>query len=108
MLAPLMRSGAVIVRWGPSQGGQGEFVEAVNIRAQESNPERISPEEFQLKLCAPRMESRPSAPLDVERGVTVAGFVVRREYWWILIGLLFAFLLFESLLAAAVVRQNRS
>jgi len=96
------RSG--FVEWRAARDKGDTLIEAVNVRAAESNPERISPEEFQLKLCAPQLEASQTAPLDFERGVVVSGFAIRREYWRLLIGLLFAFVFLESWHAVRVSR----
>jgi hypothetical protein len=96
------------VRWREAANKDGALIEAVNVRAEESNSERIGAEEFQLKLCAPQLEAGPSASPDFERGVVARGFAIRREYWRFLIGLLFASFFLESLCAAVgQVRQVR-
>jgi hypothetical protein len=97
---------AGFVRWRGTRNEPSEVVEAVNVRAEESNPERISPEEFQLKLCAPQMEPRPTAPSDLVRGSVGSRSDVHREYWRLLVGLLFAFFFVESWHAAARSREN--
>jgi hypothetical protein len=92
------------VRWREARGGPAEEVEAVNVPARESNPEHVGVEEFQLKLSLPRVELREAASLDLERGIVTGGFAIHREYWRILIGVLFLVFFVESWHAATVVR----
>ncbi len=95
------------VRWRSDNSAGRERVEAVNVAAAESNPERISPEELQLKLCAPRVEPREAASTEREPGAIVGGYRIEREYWRWLLGALMLLLVWESLNAAAVGVRRR-
>lgn len=97
-----------LARWRNGGSGSGTLVEAVNVHATESNPERITPEELELKLTAPRMEPAESSPLDLERGVVTGTATNRHEYWRLLIALLFAFFFLESWTAAAIWRKKQA
>ncbi|MCX8036394.1 MAG: BatA domain-containing protein [Candidatus Sumerlaeia bacterium] len=93
---------AGFVRWRSNVAAGGERVEAVNVAPSESNPERVSPEELQLKLCAPRVEPRETSPAEWEHRAVVGGYRIEREYWRWLLGALMMLLIWESLNAAAV------
>ncbi|MCH8332625.1 BatA and WFA domain-containing protein [Candidatus Sumerlaeota bacterium] len=99
---PLSATG--FIRWRGSAESQWEQVDAVNLDADESDPERISVEEFELKLSSVPITSQMAASNDLDQGSLQAGFVVRSEYWRVLLGLLFAFLVLESWYAARLIR----
>jgi len=77
-------------------------VEAVNIDAAESDPARISPAEFAIRLC--------DGPVAPDAGVAGEGAetgAATREYGRAGIGLLLGLLLLESGYAVRLARRSR-
>lgn len=82
------------------------FSEAVNVRAEESDPARVDPEELRLRLCAPRVEADSAGVRDIDPVAAPAGFVVRHEFWRLLVGVLLIVFILESWRAVWISRAG--
>ena len=88
-----------LLRWRPADYAAEERVEAINIAAAESNPARLSPAEFALRLCDAPTALRAADHATAEQ-------TAQREYGRAAVGLLFGLLLLESWYTAHLARQT--
>ena len=90
------------LRWRQSDQPDWQRVEAINIDALESDPARVSPAEFAIRLCdAPVVPGVAASGEDSETGTAT------REYGRAGVGLLLGFLLLESWYATYLARRTR-
>jgi len=98
-------SRAGFLRWRADARADWEQVDAVNPDPREGDPTRITPAEFELRLCAAPV---PGHDDSVGGNEIVAGrenVVRRREYGWYIIPLLLAMLMVESVYASYLSRR---
>lgn len=89
-----------LLRWRSASDPQRQRVEAINVDTGESDPARISPAEFAIRLCDAPLVSGTAADEGIQAGTG------HREYGRAGIGLLFGFLLLESWYAARLSRRS--
>lgn len=90
------------LRWRRSGQPDWQRVEAINIDATESDPARVSPAEFAIRLCDAALALGAAAP-----GEGAETGAVSREYGRAGVGLLLGFLLLESWYATHLARRSR-
>lgn len=95
----LAKSG--FVRWKIEGADDWAIVDAVNVDPAESSLARIPLEEFEMRVASGLGPKQAAAP---DAAALPEGFAVKREFWRILIGLMFAFLLVESWYASRLLR----
>jgi hypothetical protein len=100
---PVARAG--FFRWRGAEKESWEQIDAINIDPEESNPERVTVDEFKLKLAAaPVVDDRPGGDRREDRRKAAAGLGLRSEFWRVVLGLLLVFLIFESWYASRLLR----
>jgi len=93
-------SRAGFLRWQSDAIANWEQVEAVNPEPREGDPTRITPAEFELRLCAAPVLDDDGALGGNEIIAGRDNLVQRREYGWHIIPLLLAMLMLESVYAS--------
>jgi hypothetical protein len=105
---PVLRR-AGFLRWKPDTQLNWDRVEAVNADPREGDPTRITPAEFELRLCAaPVLDQGVAAGTDTNIYAGQENPVLKREYGWYIICLVFAVLMLESVYASYLSRRPLS